>query len=86
MGSIHFSGFNFSPRYTLPCDGQLINIHQNTALFALLGTTYGGDGVTTFALPDMRGRVPVGQGVGPGLTPRTLGEAGGNETTFVNNQ
>ncbi len=75
-----FAG-NFAPRNYAFCDGQLLSIAQNQALFSLLGTTYGGDGRTTFALPDLRGRVPVHPGTGPGLTPRRLGERGGSETT-----
>jgi microcystin-dependent protein len=83
---IMFAG-NFAPRNTAFCDGQILSISSNTALFSLLGTTYGGNGVTTFALPDLRGRVPMGAGSGPGLTPRTLGERGGTETvTLTANQ
>ena len=67
LGEIKLVGFNFAPRGWADCNGQLLPISQNQALFALLGTTYGGDGRTTFALPDMRGRVPVGTGTGPGL-------------------
>lgn len=73
-----FAG-NFSPRGWAYCNGQLISIAQNTALFSLLGTTYGGDGRTTFALPDLRGRAPISAGTGPGLTPRNLGARGGTE-------
>jgi microcystin-dependent protein len=76
-----FAG-NFAPRDWALCDGQLLPIAQNTALFSLLGTAYGGDGRTTFALPDLRGRVPMHPGHGPGLTPRSLGEKGGSETTY----
>jgi microcystin-dependent protein len=65
------------------CQGQLLPIDQFTALFALLGTTYGGNGTTTFALPDLRGRAPVGMGQGPGLTPRNEGEQGGAETVAL---
>lgn len=86
IGSIHFTGFNFTPRGSAFCHGQLLPISQNTALFSLLGTTFGGNGTTTFALPDMRGRVPVGAGDGPGLTPRVLGQRFGSETTAVRNQ
>jgi hypothetical protein len=68
-----FAGM-YEPRGWMFCDGRLLSIAQNLALFSLLGTTYGGDGVNTFALPDLRGRVPVGAGAGPGLTPRALGE------------
>jgi len=71
-----FAG-NFAPRGWAFCDGQLLPINQNTALFSLLGTTYGGNGTTTFALPDLRGRSPMHHGQGPGLSSRDLGEAGG---------
>jgi microcystin-dependent protein len=76
--------FNFTPTggYA-PCNGQLLPISQNTPLFSLLGTTYGGDGKSTFGLPDLQGRVPVGEGEGPGLTLRTLGEQGGEETVTL---
>jgi microcystin-dependent protein len=81
-----FAG-NFAPRFSAFCDGQILSISSNTALFALLGTTYGGNGSTNFALPDLRGRVPMGAGSGPGLTPRTLGERGGTESiTLTTNQ
>lgn len=79
LGEILTVGFNFCPRGTLEADGRLLPISQNTALFSLLGTMYGGDGRTTFALPDLRGRVVVGAGQGPGLTERRLGERGGVE-------
>lgn len=71
-----FAG-NFAPRGFAFCDGQILAIAQNTALFALLGTTYGGNGTTNFALPDLRDRFPMHEGSGPGLTPRDLGEQGG---------
>ncbi len=74
-----FAG-NFAPRGWSFCDGQILPIAQNTALFSLLGTTYGGDGRTTFALPDMRGRAPLHAGRGPGLSNRVLGQRGGTET------
>jgi microcystin-dependent protein len=67
MGEIRLFGFNYAPRGWILCEGQLMSISQNTALFSLLGTTYGGDGRTTFALPDLRGRAPIGFGQGPGL-------------------
>jgi microcystin-dependent protein len=86
LGTIGFSGFNFSPRSTVECAGQLLAISQNAALFSLLGTIYGGDGRTTFGIPDLRGRTLVGKGNGPGLTPRPIGEKSGAETTSVNNQ
>jgi microcystin-dependent protein len=74
------AGFNFAPRGWAQCQGQLLSISQNNALFSLLGTFYGGDGKTTFALPDLRGRVPIGTGQGPGLTDRSLGEQAGEES------
>src|SRR5690349_7266038 len=77
-----FAG-NFAPRNWAFCSGQLMSIASNTALFSLLGTTYGGNGVTTFALPDLRGRQPVGTGQGPGLTNRILGEISGTETATL---
>ncbi|MHA2174882.1 MAG: phage tail protein, partial [Candidatus Hodarchaeales archaeon] len=80
LGEIILFAGNFAPRGWAFCDGQLLLISQNTALFSLLGITYGGDGRTTFALPDLRGRVPVHAGTGPGLTPRPLGQKGGSET------
>ena len=73
-----FAG-NFAPRNWALCDGQLLSISSNTALFSILGTTYGGDGETTFGLPDLRGRVPLHPGTGPGLTNRKLGQKGGTE-------
>ena len=77
-----FAG-NFPPRGTAFCQGQILSIAQNTALFALLGTTYGGNGQTTFALPDLRGRVPIGPGTGPGLSTIVLGEQAGAESTTL---
>ena len=74
-----FAG-NFAPRNWAFCQGQIMSIAQNTALFSLLGTTYGGNGQTTFALPDFRGRVAVGTGQGPGLPSMTLGQVGGENT------
>ncbi len=71
--------YNFPPRNWAFCAGQLQSISQNTALFALIGTTYGGDGQTTFALPDLRGRTPVGQGTGPGLSTYVMGQVAGVE-------
>jgi microcystin-dependent protein len=82
LGQISIFSFGFAPRGFAQCNGQLLPIAQNQALFALLGTTYGGDGRTTFALPNLRGRVGIGQGQGPGLTSRTMGEAAG-ETVHV---
>lgn len=79
LGEIRWVGFTFAPQGWLDCDGQLLPIAQNTALFSLLGTTYGGNGQTTFALPDMRGRVPIHVGEGPGLSNRSQGEVSGAE-------
>ncbi|HEY4079149.1 MAG TPA: tail fiber protein [Burkholderiaceae bacterium] len=80
LGSICIVAFNFCPQGYASAEGQLLPINQNTALFSLLGTYYGGNGTTNFALPDLRGRVPVGQGQGPGLSPIDQGQVGGNET------
>jgi len=80
IGEVIMFGGNFAPRGWAFCDGQLLPISQNTALFSLLGTTYGGDGRTTFALPDLRGRAVIGPGNGPGLTSRRLGQKLGYET------
>lgn len=79
LGEIRWVPYNFAPRGWAFCDGQLLSISENTALFALIGTTFGGDGRTTFALPDLRGRVALHAGSGPGLTPRQLGQVGGQE-------
>lgn len=83
VGQISCAGFNFAPRGWALLDGQLLSIAQNTALFSLLGTQYGGDGRTTFALPDMRGRAMLDQGQGPGLTERFMGERAGTETNTL---
>jgi microcystin-dependent protein len=83
LGEIRMFGGNFAIKNWALCDGQLMSIVQNTALFSLIGTTYGGNGVQTFALPDLRGRIPVGQGTGQGLTPRTMGEIGGAEQETI---
>lgn len=77
IAEIRMFGFNFAPRGWATCNGQIISIAQNTALFSLLGTTYGGDGRVTFQLPNLGGRAPLHEGQGPGLTPRSLGEQGG---------
>jgi len=77
-----FAG-NFAPRGWAFCDGQLLPIAQNTALFSLVGTTYGGDGRTTFGLPNLKGRAPMHPGRGPGLTDRRLGQTGGVETVTL---
>lgn len=79
IGQIIMVGFNFEPKGWAFCNGQLLSIAQNQALFALLGTTYGGDGRTTFALPDLRGRCAIGMGQGPGLSRREQGERAGAE-------
>ena len=76
---------SFNPRGWALCNGQLMSISQNTALFSILGTTYGGDGVQTFALPNYMGRAPMHWGNGPGLTPRVLGETGGEENVTLLN-
>ncbi len=76
-------GGNFAPRGWALCDGQLLPIAQNTALFSIIGTIYGGDGRSTFALPDLRGRVPIHPGTGPGLSPYRLGERGGPESEYI---
>jgi microcystin-dependent protein len=87
VGQISMFGGNFAPRNWALCNGQLMAISQNQALFAILGTTYGGDGVTTFGLPNMQGRVPLHWGTGQGLTPRVLGEMSGSESvTLIGNQ
>ena len=83
IGQIITVGFNFAPRGFALCDGQLLPIAQYTALFSLLGTTYGGNGQTTFGLPDLRGRFPMHAGQGPGLSFRPLGQSGGTETTTL---
>jgi microcystin-dependent protein len=83
IGEIRLVGFSFEPRGWAFCNGQLMSISQNSALFALLGTTFGGDGVTTFGLPDLRGRSPVGMGSGPGLSSITQGEESGSENTSL---
>ena len=80
LGSIALVAFNFAPIGWATCDGQLMSIRENTALFSLLGTMYGGDGINTFALPDLRGRMPIGQGQGPGTSLYNVGETGGTET------
>ncbi len=84
IGEIRMFAGNFAPRGWAFCDGQLLAVAQNDALFSLFGTIYGGDGRTTFGLPDLRGRVPVHMGQGPGLTDRRIGARGGAETVTVN--
>jgi microcystin-dependent protein len=80
VGQLMVTGANFCPRGWAPASGQLLSISQNTALFSLLGTTYGGDGRVTFGLPDLRGRAPIHNGQGPGLSNYDLGQTGGEET------
>ncbi|NCP10570.1 MAG: phage tail protein [Sphingomonadales bacterium] len=83
IGEIMLVGFTFCPRATTEANGQLLAISSNTALFSLYGTTYGGNGSTTFALPDLRSRVPIHFGQGPGLSNYNLGQSGGVETTTM---
>lgn len=87
LGQVVMTGFNFPMRYFALCDGQILNLQQNTALFSLLGTTYGGNGMTNFALPDLRGRTPVGYGSSSDAawnpTPYTLGTVAGAETVTL---
>ena len=83
LGEIRLFGFNFAPRGWAQCNGQLMAISQNAALFALLGTFYGGDGVRTFGLPNLQSRVALGMGQGPGLSNRTIGEITGVEAHTV---
>lgn len=83
LGEIRMFAGNFAPRGWALCQGQLLSIAQNQALFSILGTTYGGNGQTTFALPDLRGRVPVGPGQGPGLAYVNPGESGGFPSTTL---
>ncbi len=83
IGEIRMFAGSFAPRGWAMCDGQVLAIAQNNALFALLGTTFGGDGRTVFALPDQRGRIPIHAGTGPGLSSRSFGERGGTETVAL---
>jgi microcystin-dependent protein len=84
LGEIQIYGFNYPPRGWMLCAGQLLPLRQYTAVFSLLGTYYGGDGQTTFQLPDLRSRVAMGQGQGQGLTDRSIGENGGAENVTLN--
>src|SRR4051812_15777017 len=87
VAEIRIFPFNFAPKGWAFCDGQLLPLSQNTALFSLLGTTYGGDGKSTFALPDLQGRAPMMWGQGPGLSLRDLGETGGaGKVTLLKNE
>ena len=83
VGEIRMFAGNFAPRGWGFCDGQLLAISQNDALFSLLGTIYGGDGRTTFGLPDMRGRIPIHAGTGPGLSPYSIGAKAGSENVTL---
>jgi microcystin-dependent protein len=82
-GEIRMFGFNFAPRGWATCDGQLLSISQNTALFSILGTFYGGNGSTTFALPNLADRMPMGAGQGNGLSFRPIGQSGGTPTVSL---
>ncbi|KTC37531.1 phage tail protein, partial [Pseudomonas sp. ABAC61] len=83
IGTIMTFGFPFAPRDWMLCSGQLLPVNQYSALFALVGVTYGGNGQTTFGLPDLRSRMPISQGQGPGLSNRVMGEYNGTENTSV---
>ena len=83
LGQIQAFGFNFAPRGWAMCQGQLLSIAQNTALFSLLGTQFGGNGQTTFGLPDLQGRTMVGAGQGAGLSPVEIGQQGGSESVTL---
>lgn len=85
LAQITIFGCNFAPQGWALCQGQLLAISQNTAVFSLIGTYYGGNGTTTFALPDLRSRAPIGFGQGPGLSNYAIGETGGQETVPINN-
>lgn len=86
MGELRLLPYTFAPRGWAFCQGQLLSIAQNSALFSLLGTNYGGNGQSTFGLPDLRGRVPMSAGQGPGLSSHTLGEISGVENVTLTNQ
>jgi microcystin-dependent protein len=86
LGQVEVFSFSFPPKGWTNCSGQLMQINQNQALFSLLGTTYGGDGMRTFGLPDLRGRVPIGWGQGLGLPNYDLGQKGGEEAHTIINQ
>lgn len=83
IGQIYLVGYSFAQRGFSLCQGQLMPISQNSALFSLIGTTYGGDGRSTFGLPDLRGRSPIGQGQGPGLDDYRIGATGGSESNML---
>lgn len=86
IGEVRMIGFTFEPKNWAFCDGRLLSIAQNTALFSILGTTYGGDGRTTFALPDLRGRAPIHSGTGNGLSSIDLGQMSGSSTVTLTTQ
>jgi len=86
IGQVILFGGNFAPRGWAFCEGQLLAISSHSALFSILGTIYGGDGRTSFALPDLRGRTAIQQGNGPGLSDRRLGQRGGNYQNIMTNQ
>lgn len=86
LGTIVLAAWPFIPQNFAPCNGQLLSIAQNSALFSLLGTIYGGDGIQTFGLPDLRGRVPMGYGQAPGLQPYVIGQQGGVEQVTLLSQ
>jgi microcystin-dependent protein len=83
LGELRMFGFNFAPQGWALCNGQILSIAQNTALFSLLGTTYGGNGTTNFALPNLQGSVPISSGQGPGLSFYDLGQVGGEQTVTL---
>ena len=83
VGMISMFGFNFTPLGWIPCDGRLLSIAEYEILYSLIGTTYGGDGMTNFAVPDFRGRMPIGKGQGPGLPDYYIGTMGGAETATL---
>jgi microcystin-dependent protein len=83
VGEIRMAGFNFAPAGWALCDGQLVAIDQNPTLFNLIGTIYGGDGQSTFRLPDLQGRIPINQGQGPGLSFYSIGQLAGSETATL---
>ena len=83
VGELRIFAGTFAPRGWAFCDGRLLPISENDALFTLIGTTYGGDGQTSFALPDLRGRIPLGDGQGPGLSPRVVGQSFGSESVTL---
>lgn len=86
LGEIRMFGGNFAPSGWALCNGQILSISQNTALFSLLGTNFGGNGTSTFGLPDLRGAAPMNYGDGPGLTSRVIGEVGGEVNVTLNTQ